>query len=222
MYLPKHFEESRTEVLHDLIARHPFGTLVTLGADGLDANHLPFELVPGEGPLGTLRAHVARANPVWREASGDVDALAMFEGASAYISPSWYPAKQEHGKVVPTYNYIAVHAYGPLRIVDDPAWLLALVERLTGRHESSMDKPWKVSDAPRDYIDKMLAAIVGIEIPIARLQGKWKVSQNRSEADRAGVAEGLRTLQRGGVDAGSDAKAMADAVAMAGAKPVAS
>lgn len=192
MYIPTHFEEKRTEVLHELIVTQGFGTLVTLGSDGIAANHLPFELDPGDGSLGMLRAHVARANPVWRDHANAVEALAIFEGASAYVSPSWYPSKQEDGKVVPTYNYIAVHAYGPLRVIDDPAWLLGLVERLTARHEAAMPAPWQVADAPRDYIDKMLGAIVGIEIPVARLQGKWKVSQNRPAADRAGVAAGLR------------------------------
>jgi transcriptional regulator len=220
MYLPSHFEEKRTDVLHGLIARHAFGTLVTLGAGGIDANHVPFEIDPGTGPLGTLRAHVARANPVWRDCSGEVETLAIFEGASAYVSPSWYPGKQEHGKAVPTYNYLAVHAYGPMRIVDDPAWLLALVERLTARYETGMATPWKVSDAPGDYIEKMLGAIVGIEIPIARLQGKWKASQNRPQADRAGVVTGLRSLAPDALhDGNADPEAMA-AIVAAGLAPM--
>jgi transcriptional regulator len=206
MYVPSHFEEKSTDVLHGLIQSQPFGTLVTVGDGGIEANHLPFELDSAAGEFGTLRAHVARANPVWKEFSRDVDALVIFEGANAYVSPSWYAAKQEHGKVVPTWNYMTVHAYGLMRIVDDPVWLKSLIGRLTDRHEAGRFAPWKLADAPQDYIDKMLEAIVGIEIPVARLLGKWKVSQNRSGADRAGVAEGLRA------EGGEDASAMADAV----------
>ncbi|HYD81706.1 MAG TPA: FMN-binding negative transcriptional regulator [Paucimonas sp.] len=206
MYIPSHFEERRAEVLHRLVAEHSFGTLVTLGSGGLGANHLPFELDPGAGPLGTLRAHVARANPVWRDCAGEVEALAIFQGPGAYVSPSWYPAKQEHGKVVPTYNYIVVHAHGPIRVIDDPVWLKALIERLTDTHEAGRPVPWKVADAPADYIEKMLGAIVGIEIPISRLQGKWKASQNRGAADRRGVAQGL--LAAGGEQAAAMAAAV--------------
>lgn len=192
MYIPPHFEEKRIEVLHALVQAHAFGTLVTLGPEGLDANHLPFELDPATGPFGTLRAHVARSNPGWRDRSGGMDALAMFQGSHAYITPSWYATKRDSGKVVPTYNYLAVHAYGPMRVIDDPAWLRGLVQRLTDRHEAARPDPWRVADAPDEYIDAMVGAIVGIEIPIVRLLGKWKVSQNRSDADRAGVVEGLR------------------------------
>lgn len=207
MYMPSHFEEKRTEILQQLIREHNFGTLVTLNPDGLDANHIPFEIDPAIGAFGTLRAHVARNNPVWRNFSADVDALAVFQGAHAYITPSWYATKQETGKVVPTYNYMVVHAYGPLRIVEDTAWLRGLVERLTDRHEADRPAPWRVTDAPGEYIDKMLAAIVGIEMPIVKLVGKWKVSQNQPQVNRAGVADGLREI-------GNDhAHAMADAVA---------
>lgn len=204
MYLPKHFEESRLDVLHDLIRAHPFGTLVTTGANGLEANHVPFEIDPDPRPFGTLRAHVARANPVWREGAGD--ALVIFQGPERYVTPSWYPSKREGGQVVPTWNYVVVHAYGTLRAVDDAAWLRAFVTRLTDRHEGRRAAPWKVTDAPADYVDRMLAAIVGIEVPIARLAGKWKVSQNRPAADRAGVIAGLAAE---GDDA---ARAMAAAV----------
>jgi transcriptional regulator len=196
MYLPKHFEETRTETLHELIRARPLATVVTLAARGLEANHIPLEIDPEPAPFGTLRGHVARANPIWRDYSPGVDALAIFVGPDAYISPSWYPSKQDGGKVVPTWNYAVVHAYGPLRIVDDAAWLRGFVEKLTNRHESRRAAPWKVSDAPADYIDKMVGAIVGIEIPIARLEGKWKVSQNRPARDREGVVQGL--LQGGG------------------------
>ena len=192
MYVPAHFAETRVEVLHGLIRNHPFATFVTLGSGGLTANHLPFELHPEPAPFGTLRGHVARANPVWRDFSAELGALAVFQGPQSYITPSWYPAKEETGKVVPTWNYVVVHAAGPLRIVEDRAWLRGLVERLTNRHEAARAEPWSVADAPGDYIGQQLRAIVGIEIPIAKLVGKWKVSQNRSAADRAGVARGLR------------------------------
>ena len=194
MYLPSHFAETRPEILRQFIDDHPFATLVTLGAEGLTANHIPIELdlAPAPGStLGILRGHVARANPVWRDHSKTVDALIVFQGPQAYISPSWYPSKREHGKVVPTYNYMVVHAYGPLNVIDDRAWLRGLVQRLTLRNEASMPAPWKVGDAPADYIEQMLSAIVGLEIPLTRLNGKWKLSQNRSVADREGVIRGL-------------------------------
>jgi len=203
MYLPKHFEETRVEVLHALVRAHPLAALVTLGAGGLEANHIPFEIDPDPAPFGTLRGHVARANPVWRELSRGADALALFQGPATYVSPSWYPTKQEGGKVVPTWNYAVVHAYGPLRAVDDPAWLRAFVERLTNRHESGRTAPWHVTDAPADYVDKMVTAIVGIELPVTRLLGKWKTSQNRVARDRAGVVAGLEQ------DGGDAARAMA-------------
>jgi len=203
MFLPKHFEETRVEVLHGLVRAHPLGALVTLGAGGLEANHIPFEIDSDPAPFGTLRGHVARANPVWRELSRGADALAIFQGPATYVSPSWYPTKQEGGKVVPTWNYAVVHAYGPLRAVDDPAWLRAFVERLTNRHESGRTAPWHVTDAPADYVDKMVTAIVGIELPVIRLVGKWKTSQNRVARDRAGVVAGLEQ------DGGDAARAMA-------------
>jgi transcriptional regulator len=199
MYLPAHFAESRTEVLHRLIGDYGLGTLVTLSAGALEANHIPFEIDPEPAPYGTLRAHVARSNPVWREFAKEVYALVVFQGAQAYISPNWYPSKQESGQVVPTYNYMVVHASGPLKIVDDATWLRALVGRLTDRYEASQAAPWKIDDAPDAYIEKMLGAIVGIEIPINKLVGKWKTSQNRPTADRAGVVAGLR--QQGGENA---------------------
>ncbi|HVG05956.1 MAG TPA: FMN-binding negative transcriptional regulator [Burkholderiaceae bacterium] len=191
MYVPSHFLESRVDVLHDLIRAHPLGTLVVLNSDGLDANHIPFEIDPEPAPFGTLRGHVARANTVWKDFSRQVDALAVFQGPHAYISPAWYATKQEHGKVVPTWNYAVVHASGPLRAIDDRAWLRRFVEQLTDRHEKPRIDPWKVTDAPADFIDTMTQAIVGIEVPIAQLSGKWKVSQNRPQKDRAGVAAGL-------------------------------
>jgi transcriptional regulator len=201
MYLPVHFAESRPEVLAGLVRAHPFGLLVTQnGAGGIDANSIPFFL--DEGPAGTpgvLRAHVARANPVWRNARGDVDSLVVFQGPQGYVSPAWYPSKAEHGKVVPTWNYVMVQARGALQAIDDKEWLRAFVTRLTERHERERAEPWAVSDAPADYLETMLGAIVGIEIVLASLTGKWKVSQNRPAADRAGVVAGLR--REGGEEA---------------------
>jgi len=191
MHLPRHFEESRVDVMHALIREHPLGTLVTVGSDGLNANHIPIEVDPDPVPFGTLRGHVARANPVWRDYAADIEALVIFQGPAGYVTPSWYPTKRESGKVVPTYNYAVVHAYGPMRIVEDAAWLRNLVGQLTARFEATRREPWQVTDAPASYIDAQLRAIVGIEIPITRLLGKWKMSQNRSEADRASVLQAL-------------------------------
>jgi len=165
--------------------------MVTLGSTGLNANHLPFELAPEPAPLGTLCGHVARANPVWRDFSPEIDTLVIFHGPSTYVSPSWYRTKQTTGEVVPTYNYTAVHAYGRLKIIDDPEWLRGLVNRLTERFEAARSDPWKVTDAPKAFIEKQLQAIVGIEITISQLLGKWKASQNRPVADREGVVKGL-------------------------------
>jgi len=193
MYLPQHFEETRPDVLHELIRAQPLGLLVTMNDAGLQANPVPFILDPDPaGGPGILRAHVARANPLWRETRGDVDALVVFQGPQAYVSPNWYPSKAEHGKAVPTWNYVMVQARGPLRAIDDAAWVRAFVTRLTTRHEAVQAKPWAVTDAPPDYIDTMTRAIVGIELTLTALTGKWKVSQNRSAADRVGVANGLR------------------------------
>jgi transcriptional regulator len=194
MYVPAHFAETRAEVLHQFIREHPLAVLVTFCANELNANHIPFELDPDPAPFGTLRGHVARSNPVWQEFSKDVEALLVFQGPQHYISPSWYPTKQETGKVVPTYNYIVVHAYGPLRIIDDRTWLRGLVGRLTNRHEAASARPWKITDAPGDYIEQMLGAIVGIEIPVTRLVGKWKASQNQPAVNRDGVIKGLSEI----------------------------
>ena len=188
MYLPSHFEVTDTDALHALIREHPLGTLVMTGPQGLGADHIPFEIDTEPAPCGTLVAHVARANPLWQH-EGDV--LVIFHGPSGYITPSWYPTKKENGKVVPTYNYAVVHAYGRLRAIEDRDWLRAFVTRLTDRHEAARAEPWHVTDAPADYIDKMVAAIVGIEVTITRMIGKFKMSQNRTPADRLGVASGL-------------------------------
>ncbi len=191
MYPVEAFHEARVEVLHALIKAHPLATLVTLNAQGLEANHIPLLIDPDPAPFGTLRGHVARANPVWRTGSADSDVLAVFQGPQGYITPSWYASKVQHGKVVPTWNYAVVHAHGPLKIVEDAEWLRALVTRLTASQESPRAKPWRVTDAPGDYVNTMLQAIVGIEIPIHRLQGKWKMSQNRLPQDREGVIKAL-------------------------------
>jgi transcriptional regulator len=195
MYIPKQFEEMRVEILHELIRAHPFAALVVLTSNGLDANHIPFQVDPHPIPFGTLRGHIARANPLWYQFSGDVEAMAIFQGPSTYISPSWYPIKRETAKVVPTWNYAVVHAYGALRVIEDRVWLRSLVESLTNQHEAERNDSWKVTDAPADFIEQMLGSIIGIEIPITRLIGKWKVSQNRPIRDKEGVIEGL--LQEG-------------------------
>jgi transcriptional regulator len=191
MYLPRHFEETDGRVLHQFIRTHPFGALVTATNGGLDANHIPFVLESEPTPHGTLRGHIARANPLWRECSATTQAMVLFQGENAFVSPSWYPSKQETGKVVPTWNYVVVHAHGPLRFIDDAAWVRAHVETLTNQHEHERAAPWRVTDAPADFIDRLVQELVGLEIPIARLAGKWKVSQNRSERDREGVVDGL-------------------------------
>jgi len=192
VYLPKHFEQPDREAMARLLQAHPLATLVWPSPDGLTAEHLPllWDRGPGDGEHGTLRGHVARANPVWREAAGTA-VLVLLQGPQAYVTPSWYPSKAATGKVVPTWNYAVVHLHGRLHAVEDAAWLRTLVGRLTDTHEASHALPWQVGDAPADYIEQMLRAIVGIEIPLTRVQGKWKVSQNRSAADRAGVAAGL-------------------------------
>ena len=190
MYQPNHFKQEDRGELEGLMRAHPLAVLVSQGPEGLTADHVPLEFDANAGPHGTLRGHLARANPLWRE-SANSPVLAVFRGPQAYITPSWYPTKAETHKVVPTWNYAVVHAHGPLRVVEDAPWLHDLVSRLTQHHEQNRQAPWAVSDAPADYIQQMLRAIVGIEIPVERLVGKWKVSQNRNEPDRLGVAEGL-------------------------------
>jgi transcriptional regulator len=191
MYLPKAFEETRTEALHELVRERPFGTLVVATERGLNVDHLPF-LIDGEaGPLGVLRGHVARANPVWRTTPRELDAVAIFQGPERYITPSWYPTKHETGKVVPTWNYVVVHAHGALRFVEDRGWLRDHVTRLSDHQEAARKMPWRVSDAPEDFVSNLLEAIVGVEMTIGRLEGKWKLGQNRSERDRQGMIDGL-------------------------------
>ena len=191
MYTPRAFALDDLPEIQQLIQHTRLAQLVTVGENGLQASHLPLLLNPDEGPNGTLYGHLARANPQWRELQNGSEALVIFAGADAYISPAFYPAKAEHGKVVPTWNYIAVHAYGTPAVFSDAERLLKVVTALTDRHESSRAQPWRVSDAPADYIDGMLKAIVGFALPIERLVGKRKLSQNRSAADMAGVRDGL-------------------------------
>ena len=195
MYVPAHFEETRPEVLRRLIHDHPLAALVTLGSDGLNANHIPMELDADPAPLGTLRGHVARANPQWNLPPMG-DAMAMFMGLDAYISPSWYPSKIEHHKVVPTWNYVAVHAYGPVEFFEDADRLLEIVTRLTKLHEQPRAEPWAVTDAPEAFIRAQLKGIIGLRLPITRIEGKRKMSQNRTAADRAGVVAGLGASER--------------------------
>jgi transcriptional regulator len=192
MYQPPHFREDRIEVQHSLIRSHPLGLIVTSGPGGLQANHVPCLVYPEASSLGTLRAHVARANPQWKELAAASECLVVFQGPQQYITPSWYVTKQDSGKVVPTWNYVVVHAWGRPRVTDDPAWLRRQIEDLTDLNEGRLAKPWKVSDAPEPYLAAQIKGIVGIEIEITRLEGKWKVSQNRPAPDRAGVVAGLR------------------------------
>ena len=212
MYVPSHFKEDRGPELHAMMRAIAIGTLITHGADGLEASHIPLLIDPEPGPYGTLRGHIARGNGQWKRAAGGAnggggEALVTFLGPDAYVTPTWFPSKRETGKVVPTWNYIAVHAYGPLHFFEDRAPLLDIVTRLTNAHESRRAPPWAVTDAPADYIDAMLKAIVGFELPIARLEGKWKLSQNKSAADIAGIRDGLAA------EAAEDAQALARAMA---------
>ena len=194
MYIPRHNEEKRVAVMHALMVTKPLGTLVTLGTSGLFASHIPMLLEEDGSPFGVLKGHLSRANAQWRDFLPTVDALAIFAGHQHYISPTWYPETKEHGKEVPTWNYVVVHAYGPLKVIQDRHWLLTNVEKLTSVHESALPAPWKVSDAPDDYIQSQLNGIVGLELPIQRLEGKWKVCQNRTERERQGVRDGLAEL----------------------------
>ena len=195
MYTPAHFVEDRPDELRRLIEFNPLGALVRVGPSGLDADHVPFELEGPAGEGGLLRAHVARANPQWKLVPRG-EAMAIFGGPQAYVTPSWYPTKQETHKVVPTWNYVAIHAYGPVEFFDDAERLLGIVTRLTDLHETSRPQPWAVTDAPSDFIKAQLRGIVGLRMPITRLDAKRKMSQNRSAEDRAGVIEGLSASDR--------------------------
>ena len=198
MYVPQHFREERVEVMAELMRHYPLATLITAGDDGLIANHVPMLYDPEPAPFGTLRGHVARANPQWRMERPEIGALAVFQGPQAYVSPSFYPSKPQHPEVVPTWNYAVVHAHGRVIIHDDAAWLRRMVTDLTEAQESAFAEPWHVTDAPDAYIDGLLKAIVGVELRIARLEGKWKASQNRADVDRAGVVERLASSETPG------------------------
>lgn len=187
MYLPAHFNESRTDILQQCIARHPFGTLITHGKGGLDANHLPFELAAHEGTLGVLRAHVARANPLWQQVTNGDEVLVVFRAGDGYVSPNWYPSKHESHRQVPTWNYIVVHAYGRIHVHDDERFVRGVVARLTRTHEAAQAKPWQMSDAPSDYLDAALKTIVGLQIEITRLLGKSKLGQDEITGDILGA-----------------------------------
>ena len=190
MYLPKHFAENNVAEMHALMRAHPLATLVSDGPDGLNANHIPLLLADGK-----LQGHVARANPLWKDGQVAGEVLVIFQGHESYISPSGYATKAEHGKVVPTWNYVAVHAFGELRVIDDLAWIFGQISALTATNEAALPQPWAVTDAPADYIEKMLGTIVGIEITISRLLGKWKVSQNQPSANQASL---IAALERNG------------------------
>ncbi|MDE1994741.1 MAG: FMN-binding negative transcriptional regulator [Rhizobiaceae bacterium] len=191
MYQPPHFREDDLEAQHALIRAHPLGLLITSGDGDINANAIPFHLDAGLSAKGTLQAHVARANKQWQEIRDGAKVLVVFQGADSYVTPSWYATKQETGKVVPTWNYAIVQVRGSARIVDDPAWLRVQIDRLTGEREGSRQHPWAVSDAPADFVGAQIKGIIGIEIEIAEIDGKWKVSQNRPAADQKGVIHGL-------------------------------
>jgi transcriptional regulator len=196
MYVPKHFEVTDVKVIHELIHDYPLATLVTTSVHGLNANHIPMHLTATPEPYGTLIGHVAKANPILEDINGEKQSLAIFHGPNAYITPSWYETKKEHGKVVPTWNYVVAHVYGTLQIVDNPAWLRTQIETLTDQNESQFSEPWAVADAPTEFTEKLLESIVGIEMKITKLLGKWKVSQNQPVQNKSSVIKGLKDNQR--------------------------
>ena len=191
MYRPNAYREDRIDVMQSFIAAHPFAAIATPSHDGVLVDHAPLVLLPDEGPNGTLIGHLARANPHWKQLGAASTSVAIFQGSNAYVTPSWYPNKHETGKDVPTWNYVAVHAHGTIETFDDPDALLDMLERLTSRHEAGRTDPWHVADAPPDYIRQQLRGIVGLRMRIERLEGKWKLSQNREARDRAGAKAGL-------------------------------
>lgn len=191
MHIPSHFAESRLPVLHELIRARPFATLVAASPKGLDANHVPMLLDVAQEPFGVLRGHVGRANPVWREVRDGAEVLVIFHGPEGYVSPRWYPSKKADSRVVPTWNYVAVHARGNIAWRQDAPWLRAMLDEMAETYEGAREDAWKVEDAPPEYTARMLDAIVGFEIPIAAITGKWKLSQNKNGADQSGVLAGL-------------------------------
>lgn len=193
MYVPKFNEEKDISVLHRLIKSKPLGAWTAISGGAIEVNHIPFVLKENDGELGTLVGHVARNNRIWQTLSVNQNSVVIFQGDQAYITPSWYPSKHKDGKAVPTWNYAVVHAYGIPRVFENPEELMAHITELTEIHEADQALPWKVSDAPQEYIDKLLAAIVGIEIPIAKIVGKWKLGQNRPDSDKLGIIAGLKS-----------------------------
>jgi transcriptional regulator len=196
MYIPKAFEQPSVVEMYKLIGEYSFATLVVVTDAGIEANHLPFLIRDDGSECGVLVGHVARSNSMWKTFKADQEVLVIFNGPDAYISPSWYATKQEHGRVVPTWNYAVVHARGFMRIVEDGEWLFSLLNDLTTKHEAQFEQPWAIADAPADYIEKLSSAIVGVEIPVSGLMGKWKLSQNHPEQNQLGVVEGLQKTLR--------------------------
>ncbi|ALG69508.1 FMN-binding negative transcriptional regulator [Beggiatoa leptomitoformis] len=194
MYIPKQFEINDVAVMQQLMRDYPLATLISRTAEFINANHIPLMLLSEPPPLGCLQGHIARANPLLQQLLDNPEVLVIFQGAQSYISPSWHPSKQEKHQVVPTWNYTAVHAYGCVRVKDDSQWLKNHLAAMTTQHETAFPNPWKLADAPLEYLAKMLNAIVGIEIHLTKLQGKWKVSQNRTPEDQQGVIEGLQEV----------------------------
>jgi transcriptional regulator len=211
MYQLPSFREDRVEVQHQLIRDHPLGVLITAGPGGLMASAIPFLIEKDGAKSGTLQAHIARVNPQRQELAAVGECLVIFQGLQGYVTPSWYATKRESGKVVPTWNYATVHAWGRPRLIDDTTWIRRQIDALTRQQEASSLTPWNVQDAPEEFIASQLGAIIGVEIPISRIEGKWKVSQNRSDADRAGVIAGFRGL-------GEQSRAMANLVEECGSR----
>lgn len=197
MYVPRQFQEQRPDILAGAIRSIQFATLVTPGADGLQVSHVPMVLKQAEDGAWTLESHVARPNSHWALAGTEAASVAVFQGPQAYVSPSWYATKREHGKVVPTWNYIAVHAHGRLEAVEDQAWLLAHLDDLTDANEAGRAHPWEVSDAPADFVHGLTRAIVGLRMPVSRTEGAWKMIQHRGEGDRLGTIDGLEAEPQG-------------------------
>jgi transcriptional regulator len=218
MYIAPAHRLGDHDALLALLQARPLGAWVCLGAGGLVANHLPFVLERSRGPCGTLLAHVARANPVWRQLGAATPSVVMFQGPQAYISPGWYPGRAQHGQVVPTLNYLVAHAHGTARAIDDRGWLLDLLTRLAAAQEAARPAPWRMADAPAAFIDAMLRAVVGIEITIDRLEGKLKASQDEALQDRIGTVGGLR--QAGGDEALAMAGLVSRAIDGPGSDPV--
>lgn len=200
MYNPSPFKQQDDQHLKSFIAQYPLATLVSTSSTGMEANHIPLYFVKEEEDKPLLRGHISKANPLWKEVEDKSQVLIIFQGPQSYVSPNWYPSKKQHGKVVPTWNYAAVHLSGEISFIRDNAWKLDMLNMLTNKSERHQKSPWKVSDAPQGYIQRQLAGIVGIEISLSSMQGKWKMSQNKSEGDHQGVVEGLSDSNEDGTD----------------------